>query len=934
MPRKRSRRKRIDADALRQKKYKTSYVDAFKPKKKKQFWIVIVLIGIFCLVLFFNSYFNYTAGTAFNPDGDTLGTRFYLSGPDPYYNMRTCEQSLEQGRYVFTTDSDDLLNYPLGHPFSSRPPLFNMIAMGSAKLLGNFMSEMDALGWSMLFLPAIYGALLVFPVYGIGKKIFNKKVGLLAAFFVAIIPIHLSGGHGSAFSLFDHDSFVLLLTATVAFFVISALKEEDTKKSILYGTMAGVFIGAIELTWVSGEFIYAILITFLVVQLFFDLLKKQTNIKNYYAITTALFVGFMIALPYSMLKAHLFDMPLMAFVGAIIVTMAFYFINKFKLPWIISIPSLFATAGIGVTTLYLESIGVVAIGGPVRQLSGILFGAGIYGSEVSLTIAEAHTFPLSQSVMSFGPALYWVALAGFVLFMYKTFKEKFKSYHVFLIIIFLTNFWLASTAGRFLNDMIPTMVVFAAFLIWRIVDKIDYKQMIRNIKSIGGFRGIRRGIKLGHMFGILFICFLVILPNTLLALDAATPPEMDAEVFGEGFVGAFGNSLGGQAFWADACHWLSLQDTEIKEPEDRPAIISWWDYGFYIASMARHPTVADNYQDGIPPASHFHTAQTEEEATAILIIRLAEGKKNPVRTPIGKLPNDIKQIFKEYFGNESVNLTNIIEDPVKYAPSYNQLVTPEYGNNVLRISDYNSMYQDAIDIITTLNDEQITQLYMDIMETTNTSIRYYAIDSRDLTSIFGVFPFLADRGFHGFLGAEDDFFITAYRDRNTNKLYTEKQLNNMSSEELNDMDLSPETSRKQGYYNCMIYKAFYGYNPGDGTLPTNRIPGYFLRHWYLAYVTPYITILKYYEGAIINGQFNSSEFNNTMVIAFDEYQIAHDSRLVLDNNMFSILAPAGNVTLKVFETNGNETGYEKTIYVTEEQAKRQVPYENIIKIGD
>jgi len=716
MTRKRRRIKpvRVTAEALRAKKYKESYKEAFKPKKKKQFWIALALIAIFCLVLFFNSYFNYTSGTAFNPDGDTLGTRFLLSGPDPYYNMRTCEQSLEQGRYVFTTDSDDLLNYPLGHPFASRPPLFNMIAMGSTKLLGNFMPEMDALGWSMLFLPAIYGALLVFPVYGIGKKIFNKKVGLLAAFFVAIIPIHLSGGHGSAFSLFDHDSFVLLLTATVAFFVISALKEENTKKSILYGAMAGVFIGAIELTWVSGEFIYAIVITFLIIQLFFDLLKKQTNIKNYYAITTALFVGFMIALPYSMLKGHLFDMPIVALLGAMLITITFYLINKFKIPWIISISGLFVTAGIGLTTLYLESIGTISIGGPVRQLSGILFGAGIYGSEVSLTIAEAHTFPLSQSVMSIGPALYWVGLAGFVLFMYKTFKEKFKSYHVFLIIIFLTNFWLASTAGRFLNDMIPTMVVFAAFLTWRVIDKANYKQMIRNIKTIGGFNGIRKGIKMGHMFGILFIVFLLILPNTFLALDAATPPEMDEEIFGEGFVGAFGNSLGGQIFWVDACHWLSLQDNEIEKPEDRPAIISWWDYGFYIASMARHPTVADNYQSGIPPASHFHTAQTEQEATAILIIRLVEGTKVPVRTPIGKLPNDVKLVFGKYFGYDALNLTNIIEDPVKYAPSYNQLVTPEYGNNVLRISDYNSMYQDAIDIITTLDDEQITLLYMDI----------------------------------------------------------------------------------------------------------------------------------------------------------------------------------------------------------------------------
>ncbi|GAH24052.1 unnamed protein product, partial [marine sediment metagenome] len=69
--------------------------------------------------------------------------------------------------------------------------------------------------------------------------------------------------------------------------------------------------------------------------------------------------------------------------------------------------------------------------------------------------------------------------------------------------------------------------------------------------------------------------------------------------------------------------------TDIELPEDRPAILTWWDYGFYLASTSEHPTVADNYQSGIPPAANFHTAQTEQEAVSVLIIRLCEGVKEP-----------------------------------------------------------------------------------------------------------------------------------------------------------------------------------------------------------------------------------------------------------------------------------------------------------------
>jgi len=55
----------------------------------KKVQTIVMLVGICFLVLFLNSYFNLQSGTVFNPDGETLGERFFLSGPDPYLNMRT-----------------------------------------------------------------------------------------------------------------------------------------------------------------------------------------------------------------------------------------------------------------------------------------------------------------------------------------------------------------------------------------------------------------------------------------------------------------------------------------------------------------------------------------------------------------------------------------------------------------------------------------------------------------------------------------------------------------------------------------------------------------------------------------------------------------------------------------------------------------------------
>ena len=54
-------------------------------------------------------------------------------------------------------------------------------------------------GTQWQFVPALFGALLVFPVYFIGKILFGRKAGLIAALLIAIIPIHISSGHGSAY---------------------------------------------------------------------------------------------------------------------------------------------------------------------------------------------------------------------------------------------------------------------------------------------------------------------------------------------------------------------------------------------------------------------------------------------------------------------------------------------------------------------------------------------------------------------------------------------------------------------------------------------------------------------------------------------------------------------------------------------------------------
>ena len=88
---------------------------------------------------------------------------------------------------------------------------------------------------------------------------------------------------------------------------------------------------------------------------------------------------------------------------------------------------------------------------PLTKLSTVIFGTGIYGQKVSMTIAEAGTYQISQTVMSFGPAIYWIGWAGLVYLIYHYYKNKLRRDYLFIIILFITNIWLAGIAGRFLK---------------------------------------------------------------------------------------------------------------------------------------------------------------------------------------------------------------------------------------------------------------------------------------------------------------------------------------------------------------------------------------------------------------------------------------------------------------------------------------------------
>ena len=88
------------------------------------------------------------------------------------------------------------------------------------------------------------------------------------------------------------------------------------------------------------------------------------------------------------------------------------------------------------------------------------------------------------------------------------------------------------------------------------------------------------------------------------------------------YLGAFGSGYNDRG-WNMAYDWLSNQDTD-QAYSDRPAFVSWWDYGFQALETGDHPSVSDNFQSGIPATGNMLLARSQEDLTAMFIWRLSE----------------------------------------------------------------------------------------------------------------------------------------------------------------------------------------------------------------------------------------------------------------------------------------------------------------------
>jgi len=266
-----------------------------------------------------------------------LGIKFAMN--DAYYHMRLIDNLV----YNFPHFSyyDPYFVFP-GTTVIGGAHFFDWLVASTIWIAGLGSPTQATINTVGVYLPPILAALLVIPVYFIGKSVFNKWVGIIGALLVAILPGEFLGR--SILGAADHHVAEVLFSTTALMFFVLAIKSVSAKWTRILAILAGVFLGVYLLTWLGGLLFILIVCLFLVIQIVSNHLRGVSSARIAAITTTAFAITLLMNYSSTLPKEVLLFLGLSVILPVTLATLSWF---MFKRKWhLIAFPSTIIGAGI------------------------------------------------------------------------------------------------------------------------------------------------------------------------------------------------------------------------------------------------------------------------------------------------------------------------------------------------------------------------------------------------------------------------------------------------------------------------------------------------------------------------------------------------------------------------------------------------------------
>jgi oligosaccharyl transferase (archaeosortase A-associated) len=625
------------------------FLTGIKPSATVMYGMALALI--FGFALFLRTYFPY--------HNVFTGTWVRFQYEDAYYHMRLIENL--SYHFPHRIYFDPFTFYPHGQTVYFAP-FFDILVGFFIWVIGLGHPSTHVIETVGAYFPAVLGALVTFPVYFIGKEMFNRKVGLIAAALVVILPGQFL--LRSLLGFTDHHVAETFFSTLIILFLILAVKRAKEKelsftslrnrdwkslrKPLLYSILAGIALGCYLLSWVGGGLVVLVIFAFLLIQYIVDHVRGRSTDYLCMVSVPAIVIALVMIVPFRRVLAegNLYCAALFAGILALLaLSVLSLLMSRKNIRWFYY-PSALAVLGLlGVLVLYF---------GDRHLFDSLLHVFNVFRrSGSALTIAEVTPLTIRMAWQEFTTGFY-LALISLVLIVYLVIKEQAADKTLFLV---WSLVMLAATLGqnRFAYYFAVNVALLTAYLSCRAIDwggsfikvyeKISSKDDDRSErrrkekgKAKPGKKAQRkkakeqrresgtlvtRGAVLRYSYfvvAILIVFFLAFYPNIGRAINVAKqlPNPNDA--------------------WHDAMVWMRdntpdpFQNPDFyyglyQKPagnEDYPyppsayGVMSWWDYGHYITYIAHRIPNSNPHQAGATAAAQFFTEQDASSGNEML----------------------------------------------------------------------------------------------------------------------------------------------------------------------------------------------------------------------------------------------------------------------------------------------------------------------------
>jgi dolichyl-diphosphooligosaccharide--protein glycosyltransferase len=521
-----------------------------------------------------------------------------LSEFDPHIHYRSASYIVNNGFSAWTSWVDTISWYPEGFHISASvyPGLSAtaaiMFQIASALNLApgpiyssavyNPLTADPLFNFCVIF-PVVMATITVLVIYFVGRDIGGKKVGLFAAFFLALSSAYISR---TSLGFFDDETvgiFGILLF--MLFFLRSIDSQRSFKDTIIYGVLGGLSLGYLFSSWGAARYPLGLTLIFVFILL---LIKRySTKLLASFGVTFAVSIGIAVTMVPKLGTSFLTEPTVLAVYGMFLILCMFEVTRHLKT---------------SKQKTYLVIGFLVAIIAGFAAISALGLTGSIEGKFISTLlpnerIGDSPTQQLIQSVQEHRPATwgsFYYDLGIGILFvpvgLYFIVQNP-TNRNIFLAIFGLTAIYFAGSMARLTLLLAPVVaLLWAVALVQLIKPFVTILQKNPQVPR----RKMRFKPRVGKEFSAGFIILMFLLLTVTFVIPT-TPGASYARVIERAYspttIAASSLPLRPNNIMSD---WLDTLNYLRVDTPDNSVVMAWWDYGYWITAIGNKTTLADN----------------------------------------------------------------------------------------------------------------------------------------------------------------------------------------------------------------------------------------------------------------------------------------------------------------------------------------------------